>query len=70
MVVFAFQSCRFPEIKEKPYLGFTPLLYDLPTEPGVEPITYGFLAYHSTLITHHLDGGIPWQESFFSFPGR
>jgi predicted GH43/DUF377 family glycosyl hydrolase len=68
MVIFAFQSCRFPEITDKPYLGFTPLSYDLPTQPGVEPITYGFLAYHGTLITHHLDDGIPWQESFTGMP--
>lgn len=68
MVLFAFQGCRLPDITDKPYLGFTPLPYDLPTEPGVEPITYGFLTYHSTLITHHFDDGIPWQESLEGKP--
>jgi hypothetical protein len=52
-----------PEITDKPYLGFTPLPYDLPTEPGVEPITYGFLTYHGTLIFHYCHSGLdPWFD--------
>jgi hypothetical protein len=68
IVVITLQSCRLPDITDKPYMGFTPQYYDLPTEPGVEPITYGFLAFHGTLIAHHMDGGIPWQESLEGKP--
>ncbi len=68
MTAFALLSCRSPEIRVKPYLGFTPLPYDLPTEPGVELITYGFLVYRGTLIAHHLDEGVPWQQSYAGMP--
>ncbi len=68
ILVFGFQSCRLPEITDKPYMGFTPLPYDLPTEPNVGAITYGFLTFHSTLIAHHMDDGIPWQEALEGSP--
>lgn len=68
IVVFGFQGCRLPDITDKPFMGFTPQYYDLPAEPGVEPITYGFLAFHGTLIAHHMDSGIPWQESLEGKP--
>ena len=61
-------SCREPDITDRPYMGFTPLPYDLPTEPHVEAITYGFLKFHSTLMAHHLDDGIPWQEALDGAP--
>ena len=63
ITVVMMQNCRLPDITDRPYMGFTPQPYDLPTEPYVEAITYGFLKFHSTLITHHMDAGIPWQEA-------
>ncbi len=64
----AAQACRLPDITDRPFLGFTPLPYDLPTKPHVEAITYGFLKFHSTLIAHHLDDGIPWQQALEGSP--
>jgi hypothetical protein len=68
MTLIVMQSCRLPDITDRPYMGFTPMPYDLPTEPHVEPITYGFLKFHSTLMAHHFDDGIPWQEALEGAP--
>lgn len=43
------------------YMGFTPWPYDLTTE--AEAKTYGFITKNGTIISHHLDNGIPWEEA-------
>lgn len=42
-------------------MGFTPWPSDL-TEAGVDR-TYEFIHQHANLITHHFDGGVPWEEA-------
>lgn len=42
-------------------IGFTPWPYDLTEEALNE--TYDFINKNSTIISHHLDGGVPWQEA-------
>ena len=43
------------------YMGFTPFPYDF-TEDAVE-FTYANINYHSDLVIHHFDNGIPWDEA-------
>lgn len=45
----------------KPYIGFTPWPYDL-TLDAVNK-TYKFISNNSNIISHHLDGGVPWNEA-------
>ncbi len=42
-------------------MGFTPFPYDY-TNDAVE-FTYANLNYHSDIVIHHFDNGIPWDES-------
>ena len=43
------------------YMGFSPWPYDL-TGSAVEK-TYNFINQNATIISHHLDGGVPWNEA-------
>ncbi|MBV1908260.1 MAG: hypothetical protein KUG78_03005 [Kangiellaceae bacterium] len=42
-------------------MGFTPWLYEASQE--AIDVTYSRLITHGDIIKHHLQGGIPWQES-------
>jgi len=42
-------------------MGFTPFPYDF-TNEAVE-FTFANINYHSDMIVHHFDNGIPWEES-------
>ena len=42
-------------------IGFSPWPYDL-TEQAVNK-TYDFINNNATIIAHHLDGGVPWNEA-------
>ena len=46
-----------------PYLGFTPWPYDMTVE-AVEK-TNEFIVNNSSIISHHLDNGVPWEEALF-----
>ena len=48
------------------YMGFTPWPYDL-TEQAVND-TYNFINSNATIISHHLDGGVPWTEALQGAP--
>lgn len=43
------------------YMGFTPFPYD--STPDAVAFTYGNINYHSDIIAHQLDNGVPWDEA-------
>ena len=43
------------------HMGFTPFPYDF-TQDALE-FTYANINYHSDLVIHHFDNGIPWDEA-------
>jgi hypothetical protein len=51
-------------------MGFTPFPYDY-TNDAVE-FTYANVNYHSDIVIHHFDNGIPWDESLdnIKMPGN
>jgi len=51
---------KFPE-RRSFNMGFTPFPYDFTSE-AVE-FTFANINYHSDMIVHHFDNGIPWEES-------
>lgn len=48
------------------YMGFTPWPYDLTIEAQAK--TYDFITENGTIISHHLDNGIPWEEALREAP--
>jgi hypothetical protein len=44
------------------YLGFTPFPPVISVQ-GVSDV-YSFIAQHADMVTHHLDNGVPWGQSF------
>jgi len=42
-------------------MGFTPFPYEY-TDEAVE-YTYSNVNYHSDMVVHHFDGGVPWEEA-------
>ncbi|MCB1782825.1 MAG: hypothetical protein KDI13_02420 [Alphaproteobacteria bacterium] len=65
----SFFSCMSPSLNAqaqenlsyKGEMGFTPWPYDL-TDEAVEK-TYDFIHKNATMISHHLDGGVPWEAA-------
>lgn len=43
------------------YMGFTPWLYEASLD--AVSVTYSRISTHGDMIKHHIQGGIPWQES-------
>jgi len=50
------------------YMGTTNLPYDF-TPEAIEK-TYKIVEEHTDLITHHIEGGVPWSEAFEGRPYR
>lgn len=57
------------------HMGFTPFPYDF-AQDALE-FTYANVNYHSDLVIHHFDSGIPWDEAlensdpeYFAFIAR
>ncbi len=62
--VLAMTSAALPQSTppaHKTALGFTPWPVDF-NETGFAR-TYAFIQNHSNLISHHFDGGVPWDEA-------
>ena len=43
------------------HMGFTPFPYDF-TQDALE-FTYANINYHSDILAHHFDNGVPWEEA-------
>jgi hypothetical protein len=51
-------------------MGFTPFPYDYTSDAVA--FTYANVNYHSDIVIHHFDNGIPWDESLdnIKMPGN
>ena len=55
------ESLNVPVTSRTFRLGFTPWPPDLSNSAVAE--VYGFINEHADLVAHHMDNGVPWQES-------